>query len=100
MSRSNVHSRNPANLRSLLRIEFADNAALPHDDDPVSQTHNFGQIGRNKQDCDPRTCQFAKNAVDLELGDDIHPARGFFDNQDIGSRGEPLRQQHLLLIAA
>ena len=74
--------------------------SLAHDQDPVGHREHLRQLGGDHQDCHALVRQRGQEAVDLGLGADVDPAGRLVDDQQPWLAGEPLREYHLLLVAA
>ena len=80
--------------------ELADDMSLAHHHDPVGQDRQFLDIGRNDDDADAAPRQFAKGLVNLFACADVDAAGGLVEDQELGVRAQPPRDQRLLLVAS
>src|SRR5437667_373530 len=61
---------------------------------------NWGKFGRDHDDRLSLLRELVQEVVDLALRADVDPARRLVEDEDVGVRGEPLRDDDLLLRAA
>src|SRR4029453_19295620 len=74
-------------------------AALEHDDAVGERQHRFG-LGGQHDDGEPLGAQIPDDMDDVVLGADIHAAGRLAQHQQPRRIAQPLRQRHLLLVAA
>ena len=74
--------------------------ACAHDDDPVGEAEQLGQLGGDHQDGDAGRGQLVDQPVDLELGADVDAAGRLVQDQDARLARQPAGEHHLLLVAA
>ena len=82
------------------RSNVADDAALVHDQDAVSQAHHLGQLRGDENDREAGLGELADEVVDGGLGADVDALGRLVQDDDLRPRGEPLGDHHLLLVAA
>ena len=75
-------------------------AALTDDEHAVGHAEDLGELGADHQDGEALTGEVGEQAVHLGLGADVDAARGLVDDQQLGLGGQPLGDDHLLLVAA
>ncbi len=80
--------------------QLADNMALAHHHDSVGQDRQFLNIGRNDDDADAAPRQFAKGLVNLFACADVDAAGGLVEDQELGVRTQPSRDQGFLLVTS
>jgi len=64
-------------------VHLSNNVTFTHDDNPVAQSHKLRQVGGNQQHAFAGIGDFGNSLVDQNFGADIHPARGFVEDQHI-----------------
>ena len=87
-------------LRGLFRRKLTHHAAFIHDHDPVGHAENFGQIRGNHDDGLSLARKLGNEMVNFLLGADVNAACRLVENQNVHIARQPLRQNHLLLVAA
>src|SRR3954466_207617 len=87
-------------LRGLVGVEFAGDPALGHHQHPVAHAEHLGQIAGDHEDGGTGRGEFVDELVDLDLGADVDPARGFVEDQHLGVGEQPFADDDLLLVAA
>ena len=80
--------------------QLARDAALAHDEHAVGEAEHLGQVGGHDDHAEPFGGEVADHLVDLRLGADVDALGGLVEEQDLGLRGQPAGEQHLLLVAA
>ena len=86
-------------LRRIFLAELPGDPTFMHDQDPVAHSHHF--IHFRADDDDPRSIcnQLIDQFVDFNLGPDINASGWLIENKDFRIGEQPLRDDHLLLIA-
>src|SRR6185312_16303168 len=79
---------------------LADHSAFVHHVDAVADAEQLRHLGGDDDDALPLLRQPRDDGVDLELGADVDAARRLVKDQDFRPGEQPLRQHHLLLVAA
>ena len=79
---------------------FADNAAVPHDDDAVADADQLGHLRRDHDHRPALRRERGDEAIDLLLGADVDSARRLVDDDDARIELHHFREQQLLLVAA
>src|ERR1043166_6398915 len=77
--------------------DFAHQAPGAQHQDPVGEAQDFGELARDEQDGVPLLRELPGEGVYLRLGAHVRAAGGLLEDQHPGARGEPPRQDHLLL---
>ena len=73
--------------------------SLPHNQYPLTDSHDLGELAGDKDDRYPPGGQLADDAVDLAFGSHIDAPGGFVQDQNLWIDGQPARQKHLLLVS-
>ena len=75
-------------------------ASFVHDGDAIAEVQDLLHVAADHQDGHALARQAAQQPVDFRLGADVDAARGLVDDQHLRPERQPLRQHHLLLVAA
>src|SRR4051794_1957754 len=97
VSRGRVHD---ALLGGALARDLRRDPALVQDEDAIRHREDLGQVARDEQDRETRRGEVRDDPVDLHLRADVDAARRLVEDQHRRLRREPLREHHLLLVAA
>jgi len=73
---------------------------VAEDQDAVCEFNEFVDLAGEDHDAHAFGTESVQNCVDLPLGPDVDPSGGVVKQQDLGVRGKPAGQQHLLLVTA
>src|SRR3954469_14643997 len=87
-------------LVGLRARHLAGQPALVHDEHAVGHAEHLGQLARDHQHREPLAGELAHQPVDLGLRADLDATRGLVDDQHLRPGGQPLPENHLLLVAA
>jgi len=87
-------------LVSLAGRHLSDDFAPEHNDHTVANQANLRQFGREQEHGRAGIGQLSQEPIDLMLGADIDAASRIEAKQGLKARGDPSRNDHLLLIAA
>ncbi len=87
-------------LRGAVAVENAHLPALAHHHDAVGQRQHFRQVGRDRDDRHALARQLMDDRMHLCLGADVDAARRLVEDENARRHVQPLRQHHLLLVAA
>ncbi len=80
--------------------QLADDAPRAKDEDAGREVEHLGHLARDQHDGTACGGELVDERVNLRLGADVDAARRLVEDQHGASRGEPLRQHDLLLVAA
>src|SRR5205823_2319311 len=87
-------------LARLFTGEFATDAPLTHDENPVRHPKDLRKLARNHQDRYALPHQPAHQRVDFRLRAHVDATRRFVQDENARAGSEPLGDDNLLLIAA
>ena len=87
-------------LGGFVGVQLASNPAFAHDHHPVAHAQDFGQLGRNHDNRLALLRQVVEQVVNLAFRAHIDAAGRLVEDQDVGIGGQPLADDHLLLVAA
>ncbi|CAI7638077.1 unnamed protein product, partial [Penicillium discolor] len=79
---------------------LGDEFAVVHDEDAVAHADDLRQLARDHEHGLPLCRQLAHELVDGVLGAHVDPPRRLVEEHDLRLGEQPLRQHHLLLVAA
>ena len=81
-------------------VELGNDATFAHDQDAIAHAQHLGQLGRDHDDGRASRQQLVHQAIDLDFGADVDASRRLIEEEDVRLRQQPLREHHLLLVAA
>ena len=80
--------------------DLADLLVVLEDDDPLAEPDDLLELGGDEDDGHPAFGELGDGLLDLGLGADVDAAGRLVEDEQVGVRGEPAAEQHLLLVAA
>src|SRR6476646_3865160 len=99
-SREPGHQPQQTLLTRLDARDFANHPPRAQHENPIRQIQQLRQFARDEQNRRTLFRQLADQRVNLGFRPDVHAARRLVENENLRLRGEPPREDDLLLIAA
>src|SRR5208337_226830 len=87
-------------LRRCFTIKYARHPALAHDHDSIRHSQELGHLGGDHHHALPSLRQVRDDRIDFVLRPDVDASRRLVQDQDVGLRQEPSREDDLLLVPA